>query len=48
VADARPDVKAAAHYVTRAAGGHGSVREVAEKILQAQQKWDAIITHYRK
>ncbi len=48
VADARPDVKAAAHYVTRAAGGRGAVREVAEKILQAQGKWDAIITHYRK
>ena len=48
VADARPEVKAAAHYITRAAGGHGAVREMAEMILQAQGKWDAIITHYRK
>jgi 3-deoxy-D-manno-octulosonate 8-phosphate phosphatase (KDO 8-P phosphatase) len=46
VADARPDVKAAAHYVTRAAGGRGSVREAAEMILQAQGKWDSIIVHY--
>ena len=48
VADARPVVKAAAHYVTRAAGGHGAVRETAEMILQAQGKWDAIIAHYRE
>ena len=46
VADARPDVKAAAHYITRAAGGHGAVREVAEMILQTQKKWDSIIAHY--
>jgi 3-deoxy-D-manno-octulosonate 8-phosphate phosphatase (KDO 8-P phosphatase) len=46
VADARPDVKAAAHYVTRAPGGRGAVREVAEMILRAQKKWDSIITHY--
>jgi len=48
VANARPEVKAAAHYITRAAGGHGAVREMAEMILQAQGKWDAIIIHYRK
>jgi 3-deoxy-D-manno-octulosonate 8-phosphate phosphatase (KDO 8-P phosphatase) len=48
VADARPDVKAAAHYVTRAPGGHGAIREVAEIILQAQGKWDAIVAHYQE
>jgi len=48
VADARPEVKAAAHYVTRAPGGHGAVREVAELILQAQGKWNAIVAHYQK
>lgn len=48
VADARPEVKTAAHYITRAAGGHGAVREMAEMILQAQGKWDAIIAQYRK
>jgi len=46
VADARPDVKAAANYVTRAAGGHGAIREVTEMILQAQEKWDSVIVHY--
>ncbi|HKW30643.1 MAG TPA: HAD hydrolase family protein [Verrucomicrobiae bacterium] len=46
VADARPEVKAAAHYVTRTAGGHGAVRETAEMILQAQGKWNAIVAHY--
>ena len=48
VADARPDVKAAAHYVTRAPGGHGAIREVVEMILQAQGKWDSIVAHYQK
>ncbi|MEM8748640.1 MAG: acylneuraminate cytidylyltransferase [Actinomycetota bacterium] len=33
VSDAHPDVVAAARYVTRAAGGGGAVREVAEAIL---------------
>ncbi|MGA3265319.1 MAG: HAD hydrolase family protein [Verrucomicrobiota bacterium] len=46
MADARPEVKAAAHYVTTAPGGHGGIREVAEMILQAQGKWDSIVTHY--
>jgi 3-deoxy-D-manno-octulosonate 8-phosphate phosphatase (KDO 8-P phosphatase) len=48
VADARPEVKAEAHYITRAAGGHGAVRETAEMILQAQGKWGSIIAHYRE
>jgi 3-deoxy-D-manno-octulosonate 8-phosphate phosphatase (KDO 8-P phosphatase) len=48
VANAGREVKAAAHYVTRAAGGHGAVREVAEMILQAQGKWDSIVAHYRE
>jgi len=48
VADARPEVKAAADYVTRAPGGHGAIREVAEMILQAQGKWDSIIAHYQE
>ena len=48
VGDARPEVKAAAHFVTRAAGGRGAVREVAEMILKAQGKWDSIVAHYTK
>ncbi len=48
VADARPEVKAAAHYVTRAPGGHGAIREVVELILKAQGNWDSIVAHYQK
>ena len=43
VADARPEAKAAAHFVTRAAGGRGAVREAVEMILQAQGKWEPVI-----
>ena len=47
VADARPEVKAAADFVTEADGGRGAVREVIELILQAQKKWDEIIAVYK-
>ena len=47
VADARPQVKAAADFVTRAAGGHGAVREMIEMILRAQRKWEPVIAVYR-
>ena len=40
------EAKKAAHYVTKAAGGHGAVREVVEMILKAQKKWDRLITEY--
>lgn len=43
VADAVDEVKQAAAYVTRAPGGRGAVREVAELILRAQEKWAAIL-----
>ena len=38
VANAVKAVKSQAHYVTRASGGHGAVREVCEMILSAQEK----------
>jgi 3-deoxy-D-manno-octulosonate 8-phosphate phosphatase (KDO 8-P phosphatase) len=47
VADARPEAKAAADYVTRAEGGRGAVREVVEMILQAQGKWEPVIAVYK-
>ena len=47
VADARPEAKAAADFVTRAEGGRGAVREVVEMILQAQGKWETVIAVYR-
>jgi 3-deoxy-D-manno-octulosonate 8-phosphate phosphatase (KDO 8-P phosphatase) len=36
VADAMPQVRQAAQWVTQAAGGRGAIREVADTILQAQ------------
>jgi 3-deoxy-D-manno-octulosonate 8-phosphate phosphatase (KDO 8-P phosphatase) len=46
VGDGVAEAKAAAHFVTRAAGGHGAVREVIEMILQTQGKWDSIVRQY--
>jgi 3-deoxy-D-manno-octulosonate 8-phosphate phosphatase (KDO 8-P phosphatase) len=46
VADGVAEAKAAAHFVTRAAGGHGAIREVLEMILQAQEKWRPSVAHY--
>ena len=39
VANAAPEVKRAAHYVTTRSGGEGAVREVVELIVKAQGKW---------
>lgn len=46
VANCRPEVKNEAAYVTRAEGGSGAAREVAEKILKDQGKWDTILSRY--
>jgi 3-deoxy-D-manno-octulosonate 8-phosphate phosphatase (KDO 8-P phosphatase) len=46
VANAVREARAAARLVTRAAGGHGAVREIVELILKAQGRWDACVTHY--
>jgi 3-deoxy-D-manno-octulosonate 8-phosphate phosphatase (KDO 8-P phosphatase) len=45
-ANARPEVKAVAHYVTAAPGGAGAVRETIELILKAQDRWHEILRHY--
>jgi 3-deoxy-D-manno-octulosonate 8-phosphate phosphatase (KDO 8-P phosphatase) len=39
VANAAPEVKRAAHFVTSRSGGEGAVREVIEIIVKAQGKW---------
>ena len=36
VADAHPTARAAAHWITAAAGGHGAVREVCDLLLAAR------------
>ncbi len=40
VADAAPEAKAAAHWVTPAPGGRGAVREVTDLLLKAQGRWE--------
>jgi len=46
VANAVPEVKGMAHYVTAAPGGSGAVREATELILEAQGRWEQILRHY--
>jgi 3-deoxy-D-manno-octulosonate 8-phosphate phosphatase (KDO 8-P phosphatase) len=43
VANAIDEARDMAHYVTRAHGGHGAVREVIRLILVAQDKWQSVI-----
>jgi 3-deoxy-D-manno-octulosonate 8-phosphate phosphatase (KDO 8-P phosphatase) len=45
VADARTEVKNAAHWIAAAAGGRGAVRELAEFILRAKGVRFAALTH---
>ena len=47
VANAAPEVMRAAHYVARARGGEGAVREVVELILKAQGKWQEAVKKAR-
>lgn len=47
-ADGRPEAKAAAHFITKARGGNGCVREVVEMVLKAQGKWATVIEHCAK
>ncbi len=44
VADAVNEVRESAVYVTKARGGYGAVREVAELILKTQGKWEKILS----
>ncbi|HOW66092.1 MAG TPA: HAD-IIIA family hydrolase [Candidatus Paceibacterota bacterium] len=46
VPQAVPEVKAAAHFITRRPGGHGAVREVVERILKAQNRWARLVEEY--
>lgn len=46
VADAAPETRERAHYVTTARGGFGAVREVIELILKSQGRWDELIKAY--
>jgi 3-deoxy-D-manno-octulosonate 8-phosphate phosphatase (KDO 8-P phosphatase) len=45
-ANARPEVKRLAHFVTQREGGNGAIREAVELILGAQGLWPDILRHY--
>ena len=45
-ANARAEVKRAAHHVTAGSGGAGAIREVCELLLNAQGKWAEILRKY--
>jgi 3-deoxy-D-manno-octulosonate 8-phosphate phosphatase (KDO 8-P phosphatase) len=44
--NARDEVKSVAHYVTKAPGGSGAVREVCELILKAKGLWEDLLRKY--
>lgn len=46
VADAALETREHAHYVTKAPGGFGAVREVIELLLKSQGRWDDLIKKY--
>ncbi|MFZ0479880.1 MAG: HAD-IA family hydrolase [Terriglobales bacterium] len=46
VKNARPEVKAEAHWVTSHAGGDGAARDAVEYILKAQGKWKKAVADY--
>jgi len=46
VKNARPEVKAEAHWITPHAGGDGAARDAIEYILKAQGKWKKAVEDY--
>jgi len=46
VANAVPELKAMAAYVTEASGGRGAVREVVTVVLRARDDYDAAVRRY--
>ncbi|MEM7453610.1 MAG: HAD hydrolase family protein [Planctomycetota bacterium] len=46
VADGAPEVKDAAHLVTKANGGEGAIRELIETILKSQKRWSELLRMY--
>jgi YrbI family 3-deoxy-D-manno-octulosonate 8-phosphate phosphatase len=47
VADACPELRAAAGLVTSLPGGQGAVRELIERLLKARGGWEDLIASYR-
>lgn len=46
VANAIPEIKQAADWVTRKPGGQGAVREVVEQLLKVQGNYAQVVTRY--
>ena len=46
VANACPEVKVVAHYVTSVPGGQGAVRDFAERLLKARGEWPGLLAQY--
>jgi 3-deoxy-D-manno-octulosonate 8-phosphate phosphatase (KDO 8-P phosphatase) len=46
VKNARPEVKAEAHWTAAHAGGDGAARDAVEYILKAQGKWKRVVEDY--
>ncbi|MFO7974848.1 MAG: HAD hydrolase family protein, partial [Candidatus Hydrogenedentota bacterium] len=46
VADATPEAQAAAGFVTKAPGGKGALRELIERILRAQGRYEETLGKY--
>jgi 3-deoxy-D-manno-octulosonate 8-phosphate phosphatase (KDO 8-P phosphatase) len=46
VPSGHPEVQHRAHYVTRANGGRGAVREVCDMLMRAQGNYDAALAPY--
>lgn len=45
VADAAEDVRHAARWTTRLAGGQGAVRELIERLLKAKSQWEDFVNN---
>jgi len=48
VANAVPEVRAVAKWVTSRRGGDGAVREFAEALLRARGQWNTLVAQYRE
>jgi 3-deoxy-D-manno-octulosonate 8-phosphate phosphatase (KDO 8-P phosphatase) len=47
VADACPEVRAAADYVTAVPGGRGAVRDAIEWLLRSQGRWESVVAKFQ-
>ena len=47
-ADACPEVKSRAHFISEARGGHGAARQMVEFILKGQGRWEEAVNYYLK